>query len=352
MNPNPHNASKPNFTAPKYAILLARIVSNTCTAAQAAELLSLTWVANNDIEKEHWDCRIQDKAESVAQELRDRAAAEELKETELKRELEEACIEDRKKYRHKHTPIPNRPPPCTPLVIPSPFVICTLTEGKHCPLWYFTNQGLQAVKAAAGTGDDDAIIPFMDPGSNAMNWMPAAAKKDPGAIHDKDLSFKDITVAVTNYMPLMQCHGWEADRIYKLSKFWQNLLTHDYRFSPNVVDTKTLIHYQAEQRFDWHEAIKAPGIQAWNISIIHEEVLKDVGEKVFMDYHMKLDSEACAEMAAQVHAATAVLTSRATAGQPSHGSFKRHRSPSPQFRAVLPRTDPSSVSRFERRKDF
>ncbi|KIJ32264.1 hypothetical protein M422DRAFT_184738, partial [Sphaerobolus stellatus SS14] len=158
MNLNPHNASKPDFTAPEYAILLARIVSNTCTAVQAAELLSLAWVANNDIEKERWDRRIQDEAESVAQELRDRAAAEELKETELEKELEEARNEDRKKYRHKHTPIPNRPPPCTPLVIPSPFAIRTLIEGKHCPLWYFTNQGLQTAKAAAGTGDDDAII--------------------------------------------------------------------------------------------------------------------------------------------------------------------------------------------------
>ncbi|KIJ31567.1 hypothetical protein M422DRAFT_134046, partial [Sphaerobolus stellatus SS14] len=131
---------------------------------------------------------------------------------------------------------------------PSPFTICTLTEGKHCPLWYFTNQGLQTAKTSAGTGDNDTIIFFTDPGSNTMNWMPATAKKNPGAIHDKDLSFKDITVAVTNYVPLMQRHGWEADRILILSKFWQNLLTHNYRFSSNQVDARALIHYQAEQR--------------------------------------------------------------------------------------------------------
>ncbi|KIJ44579.1 hypothetical protein M422DRAFT_140949, partial [Sphaerobolus stellatus SS14] len=158
MTHNPHNNIIPNFTAPEYANLLTQIISDSCTIAQAAELLKLAWEANNDIEKEHWDCRIQAEAEHAAQDLRDRVATEKSKEAEMECELEEARQEDRKKYRHKHTSIPNHPPPRTPLVIPSPFTICTLTEGKHCPLWYFTNQGLQTAKTSAGTGDDDTII--------------------------------------------------------------------------------------------------------------------------------------------------------------------------------------------------
>ena len=73
-----------------------------------------------------------------------------------------------------------------------------------------------------------------------------------------------------------------------LAKFWGNLQMHEYRFSRDPLDQKTLLVYQAEQRRLWHLAIASPQ-GAYNLSRINEDIMRKTKEKVYWDERRQKD---------------------------------------------------------------
>ena len=71
----------------------------------------------------------------------------------------------------------------------------------------------------------------------------------------------------------MEEANWPQERVVMLAKFWGNLQVHELRSSIDPLDQKTLILYQAEQHWLWHQAITSPR-GAYNISRINKEILK------------------------------------------------------------------------------
>ncbi|KIJ50036.1 hypothetical protein M422DRAFT_121281, partial [Sphaerobolus stellatus SS14] len=104
--------------------------------------------------------------------------------------------EERKWHRDKFIPIPDRAPPTTPMIIPSPFATRCLIEARHLGLWHFTNQGLEHAKNIAAHVNPDALVPTTDPDSHTMTWVPSSSQKDPALVPDKDLTMEDLSVAV------------------------------------------------------------------------------------------------------------------------------------------------------------
>ena len=105
---------------------------------------------------------------------------------------------------------------------------------------------------------------------------------------DQDLTTKDLSIAIPRFVEAIMAANWPSQQIEMLKSFWEQLMTHDYRYSDDPIDVQTIIHYQAEQRSAWHNAIANVG-GAWNIGIINNEVLRDTREKVYHTHRVRAE---------------------------------------------------------------
>lgn len=287
---DPNTLEAPDFALEHYAESRQPLVEAGLTEEQAIAVLTRTWTAGNERDKQAW----QERTNAEAQATRDQAlAAEEAanQRRELdKQEAEQARKDELKKNRDKYVPIPDRPPPSGSLVLAAPYATRRLEKGQYIELYYYTNQGLLAAAAAVTQVDDEALA-MRTNSDGTTSWVPAASLRSAKAvIPDSELTWEQFREAVPRLIVAMQQAKWAEERVLMLAKFWGNLQVHPFQQSCDALDTRTLIAYQAEQRQRWHQAIHAPD-GAWNISILSETILRETRDRVYRKERAAKDAE-------------------------------------------------------------
>lgn len=82
--------------------------------------------------------------------------------------------------------------------------------------------------------------------------------------------------------------NWPPKHIQMMSNFWANLQEHPFQSSSVPFKQKSLLVYQAEQRWMWHIAITNP-YSGYNLSIINEVLLRDTKEWLFWEEHTQTE---------------------------------------------------------------
>ncbi|KIJ54196.1 hypothetical protein M422DRAFT_221727 [Sphaerobolus stellatus SS14] len=287
LTQDPASLACPDFTSDEYAGARAGLMEGSTTEAQAADLLRKVWVVNQKRDVARWDKRIADEAADEAATLMRRTENLARVAQQEVVDREEAWREDKKKNPSKYVPIPNRPPPTLRPEIIAPYAQRRIDKGLYCEMYYFTAEGLDAVKKV-GSYVDESMVPVTD-GAGGMNWIPAIAKRDPGSFkEDQDLTWDQFSGAVPRMLLALQRVKGPAERVEALAGFWGKLLSHPLRISIDPLATKTLLLYQAQQRFAWYEAIPIEG-KGWNLNEISEVLMQRAADDVYRTQREELD---------------------------------------------------------------
>ena len=121
--------------------------------------------------------------------LCEHAGAEEERQRALQGEEEEARMEERKKYKSKFTPVPDRLLPLAAL-LPSQHTLTKLHKGDYVPLYLFTNKGVKEVEGD-GSGDNDHLMLVQTDKSPTFRKA-AAAKAKEHKVKDEHISWEEF----------------------------------------------------------------------------------------------------------------------------------------------------------------
>ncbi|KAI6118131.1 hypothetical protein F5141DRAFT_1211997 [Pisolithus sp. B1] len=178
---NPHLVMPPDFTSKRFHQAREQIIANSGDHDTAANQLALIWTLNNDLEKQDWDhqvwqqqlaaaeCKRQEEEEWERQQQQlaatkcERQEEEEWERQQVEKEREQEAVlqEERKKYQHKHAPIPQDTVISSdPIIIPSPITVHKLHKGNFVELYYFTNKGLHNAELSMHSANDKALAPL------------------------------------------------------------------------------------------------------------------------------------------------------------------------------------------------
>ena len=156
-------------------------------------LLQNIWNFNNDKAIAEWDRR-------RAAEVKERQRRQEELEVEeerrrVLREAEEEQVkqEEGKKYKNKFAPIPNRPLPAAPFLLPSQYMLNKLCKGEYVPLYAFTNKGIREAEEDASDDEDLLTLVQTDKGPTFQTAATAKAKKH--KVKDERLSWEEFSQA-------------------------------------------------------------------------------------------------------------------------------------------------------------
>jgi len=154
---NPRNDECPDYLDPEFEEACLFFTIEGKTDQEAAALLRNVWIFSNAKATEAWDRQCADEAQVLIdnQQLLD----QEKKRLWLLCEQEEdqARQDERKKYKNKYTPIPDRPLPPTALLLLSQHTLNKLRKGDYIPLYFFSNKGIQDAKEDT-SGDEDLLM--------------------------------------------------------------------------------------------------------------------------------------------------------------------------------------------------
>ncbi|KAI6046815.1 hypothetical protein EDC04DRAFT_2557679, partial [Pisolithus marmoratus] len=120
--------------------------------------------------------------------------------------------EERKKYWHKHAPIPQDTVISSdPIIIPAPIAVCKLCKGDFVKLYYFTNRGLCSAKLSTCSANDDALA-LLQMGDGLHSFVPLAAVQAKGAVTpDEELSWEEFAEAAHQLATAMRENEWPEE---------------------------------------------------------------------------------------------------------------------------------------------
>ncbi|KAF8415025.1 hypothetical protein L210DRAFT_3340732, partial [Boletus edulis BED1] len=140
---NPHHNERPNYMLPEFEEARLFFTVEGKTDQEAAAWLSNVWDFSNTRAIAAWDQQRAAEVEAL-QEDRERLEQEAERQHLLReQEEEQAKQEERKKYKSKFAPIPDRPLPRTSLLLPAQHALNKLRKGDYVPLYFFTNKGIR-----------------------------------------------------------------------------------------------------------------------------------------------------------------------------------------------------------------
>ncbi|EDR06748.1 uncharacterized protein LACBIDRAFT_299589 [Laccaria bicolor S238N-H82] len=277
---DPNLEVRPDFTSAAYDAL--------CTALAAAEgvdkgaivaHLSDAWNIENDAKKATWDEQVrQDKAEEAEAELA-REREQQLK-LEERRKVEETERKEKEKKKPKlKNFVPNKLVGNTVQLRPSHYAIHKLEEREYVELYYFTQDGCMEALKIDHTITQDAFT-FTKADDTLLLKPMASHKPSNKAIPDKHLTWRQMSLAKTTLLHHMSQAGWPEHLIIALAEFYLNLKGHPTR---HEVDGDTvLLHYQAQVRREWHEALRgADDNNVFDISTINDRHVDAIGSQIW-----------------------------------------------------------------------
>ncbi|KAG1738099.1 uncharacterized protein EDB91DRAFT_1016348, partial [Suillus paluster] len=183
-----------DYTTDYFANTRTQLINEDTTEAQAIQLLKNIWELNNNADKALWQQQLDDDNEQ--QEQRQRAQEEEQERLDRGRAEEEEAThkEERKKNKHKYTPILATSIPDDPAVTPCSYALQKLDKGEYVEIWYFTNNGLDEADVKKTVDDDAMILSTLADGSTA--WVSSASTRNARAVvNDENLPFEDFCQA-------------------------------------------------------------------------------------------------------------------------------------------------------------
>ncbi|KAJ8521983.1 hypothetical protein ONZ45_g1412 [Pleurotus djamor] len=290
LTTDPHTLTCPDYTLELYARVRQSVTDAGINEEQAVERLKALWNAQNEVQRELWNQQVEaDRLAEVAS--REQQEAEEVARAQAEaEEVASARAEDRKKNKVKYAPVPQRPVPNTPVILPSPYALHKLDRGLWVELWYFTNAGLAATTADPSSAEDDAMAVIQrSDGSHGLVAAPST-KASKLAVSDKCLTWENFTQAAARFVEAIRLAAWPQDRVDMFIHFFTALQSHPFRFTSNAIDQQALLTYEDEQRRLWHNTISNSD-SAYSIAQINEELLRATRDRVYQEDQTRRDRD-------------------------------------------------------------
>ncbi|KIK72411.1 hypothetical protein PAXRUDRAFT_22020 [Paxillus rubicundulus Ve08.2h10] len=266
----------PDFTGEAYRAIrdaLAQAVNEN--DQQVTERLTAAWDADHTLWVEAWNqqqlVKAQIQAEAERMQLEQEAEAHQLAEEEAERECKEAEKKKPKMNDFDETS-------SVPSVIvqrPSQHALQKLSTFDFIDLWYFSPAGCtEATRNNRANADDTFSISKVDEILTLRSI--ASVKASRNAIEDHKLTFEVFLQAKNNFLFYAKSALWPSKHLDTLTEFFWNIETHPMRAKPN--GNTIVLTYASRVRYNWHDDLKAN--RAFNISIINEELMKNIGWEV------------------------------------------------------------------------
>ncbi|KAI6114000.1 hypothetical protein F5141DRAFT_1001783, partial [Pisolithus sp. B1] len=187
--------------------------------------------------------------------------------------------EERKKYWHKHAPIPQDAVISSdPIIIPLPITVRKLHKGDFIELYYFTNKGLCNAELSTCLANNNALA-LLQMGDSLHSFIPLAAAQAKGTVTaDEDLSWEEFTEAAHQLTTTMRENKWPENRINSHIKFWLVLKGHPWRHGHCEISKRALLTYQACVRCKWHDTLATP--HSFNIALINPTLLLQIRDEL------------------------------------------------------------------------
>ncbi|EDQ99582.1 uncharacterized protein LACBIDRAFT_316361 [Laccaria bicolor S238N-H82] len=278
---DPNLEVRPDFASAAYDAL--------CTALAAAEgvdkeaivtRLSDAWNVENNAKKAAWDEQVrQDEAEEVEADLA-RECERQLELEERRKEEETERKEKEKKKPKLKNVAPNKLVRNTVRLRPSRYAIHKLEEREYVELYYFTQEGCTEALTIDRTIAQDAFT-FTKADETLLLKPMASHKPSNKAVPDENLTWRQVSLAKTTLLHHMSQAGWPEYLVIMLAEFYLNLEAHPTR---HEVDGDTiLLHYQAQVRREWHEALRNADDDedVFDISNINDRRVDAIGTKIW-----------------------------------------------------------------------
>ena len=241
---NPHLEECPDYGQPEFDEAQLFFTVDGKTDEEAAILLQNMWHFNNNKAIAEWD----------RQRIREEFEVEEERRRVLREaEEEQAKQEERKKYKNKFAPIPDRPLPAAPFLLPSQYMLNKLRKGEYVPLYAFTNKGMR--EAEEDTSDDEDLLTLVQTDKGPTFQTAAAAKAKKHKIKDERLSWEEFSQANFRMLNCMKLEDWLQERVAMVRDFWVALETHDWHHDTSETRKQALLLYQGRVHRDWHKTL-------------------------------------------------------------------------------------------------
>ena len=267
---------RPDFTSAAFdAVCMALTAAEAIDKAVVAARLADAWDADNNTRREAWADQVRED-EAAAAEVRLAQEADQLRELEELRKEEEAEKKEKEKKKPKLKEfVANKPVGDTTQLRPSRYAIHKLDERDYVELYYFTLEGCtEAVKLYRTIAQDAFTFAKAD---DTLLLKPMASHKPSSkVIPDEDLTWRQMSIARTCLLHHMAQAGWPEPHVIVLAEFYLNLKSHPMWLQ---VDGDTvLLHYQAQVRREWHEALQATSDEpVFDISVINIKPVEAIG---------------------------------------------------------------------------
>ncbi|KAI6039374.1 hypothetical protein EDC04DRAFT_2542823, partial [Pisolithus marmoratus] len=190
-----------------------------------------------------------------------------------------ALQEEKKKYCHKHAPVPQDAVILMdPIIILSQVAICKLQKGDYIELYFFTNKGLREAELTTCSTDDD-VLTLLQTGDGLHTFVPIASTCSKSTmIKDEDLSWEEFAEAAHHLTTAMRENGWPEEWVDNHIKFWLALESHPWRHGHCKISKCVLLAYQARVRCNWHDTLATP--HSFNITHINAMLLTQIRDEL------------------------------------------------------------------------
>ncbi|KAJ8588645.1 hypothetical protein M405DRAFT_901876 [Rhizopogon salebrosus TDB-379] len=176
----------PDFASPDFADARAQLTNDGMAEEQSIILLRTVWEATNNSAKLQWQAQVEIDKEQHDVLQRRNQEEQDKKEWQRLEEEEAAHKEERKRNKHKYTPIQDCGVPIEGSIVPSSYATRKLEKGEFVELWYFTNEGLGEAHSKKTIDDDAMIMSKLLDGSTA--WVSAASMRNARSVVDESMT--------------------------------------------------------------------------------------------------------------------------------------------------------------------
>lgn len=245
-------------------------------------MLAVGWKATNNKQKRRWAAQ-QALDQQQEQTRADQQRADELREEEDREQTRaDAADEERKKYRQKFIPIPDRPLSIDSIIhVIADSARTTLRKGDLVELYFCTPLGIQAALSNPKRMLEASSIRQDEDGTLTLTPR-AALQAVKGLIQDDDLTIEQFCLATPIFLQQAALAGWPEERIRMFAQFWDALQSHQWRWHHDPLRVRALLKYQAVQRHQWHVAMQTPG-QGYSLALINKTILGETFEELYRE---------------------------------------------------------------------
>ena len=271
---------RPDFTSAAFDTVCTALAMAEGTKKEAvAAQLTDAWDADNNTRRKAWADQVREDKAAVA-EARLAHKANQLRELEELRKEEDAEKKEKEKKKPKLKEfVANKPVGDTTQLHPSRYAIHKLDERDYVELYYFTLEGCTEAVKLDRTITQDAFT-FAKADKTLLLKPMATHKLSSKVIPDEDLTWRQMSIARTCLLHHMAQTSWPELHVIAIVEFYLNLESHPMWLQ---VDGDTvLLHYQAQVRREWHEALHASSNEhAFDISIINIKHVEAIGADIW-----------------------------------------------------------------------